>query len=284
MVYDELKTVNHEKEYVKVTGRAYSFSLMGNVTATILAVIAILLGYNFIFIASISVILLSSLIILTLPETPRFEQVSDQRYFSMLKAGIKEALHNRTVLAIILLAGFIGAIYGSLEEYVPLFVRDTGVSLSRVAWAVGATVAAAAFGSLIAHRYEKLNTSRFMLLLTLSDVFMLTAGISGTNFAVLLLVGYTFVIRMLKQVYDGKLQHSISSGLRATITSVSGFVLEALVILTYLVYGLIAETSNNFMAFTAFGGLVVLVGLLYLTAAPRLLSNHTLERANEVVK
>lgn len=278
LVYDELKVNNKEQDYVKVIGRAYSFSLIGNLTATLLAGLAILLGFGFIFAASIIVIVLSSIVILTLPETPRFEQVSDQRYLSMLKTGIKRATHNKTIFAIILLAGFIGATYGSLEEYVPLFVYDTGLSLSFVAWAVGATVAAAAFGSFIAHRYEKMSTGNFMIVLISAGFMMFGAGLLGNNLAVLLLVGYTFIIRMLKQIYDGKLQHSITSELRATITSVASFVLELLAILTYLTYGLIADRYNNFIAFAVFGSLTVFVGLIYLVISPRLVSRHEINK------
>lgn len=278
LVYDELRASERQSEYVKVTGKAFSFSLVGNLAATLIAGAAIVLGFGFIFAASITAIVASSFVVLALPETLRFEQVADARYFSMLRAGVHEALHNHTVLAIIGLASFIGVIYDSLEEYVPLFVKDTGVSLSLVAWAVGATVAAAALGSYIAFRYEKLSTVRFMLLLALSGLFLLSAGATGKVYSVILLIGYTFFIRMLKQVYDGKLQHSIGSELRATVTSVGGFVVELLALITYVLYGLIAGRTSNFKAFAVLGGIVMFVSLLYLVAAPRLLARQSLKQ------
>jgi len=284
LIYDELKAVQREAEYVKITGRAFSFSLIGDLAATLTAGVAILLGYGFIFAASIAAILASSLFVLALPETPRFEQVADTRYFSMLRAGIKEVLHNRILLAFVGLAGFIGAVYGVLEEYVPLFVRDTGANLSFIAWVVGVTVGAAALGSFIAYRYEKLSTVRFMLLLTFAGLLLLIAGASSKVFAVALVVGYTFVIRMLKQIYDGKLQHTIGSGLRATITSVSGFALELLAVLAYLLYGFMADHFSNFRAFAAFGCIVMLVALIYLVVSPRLLSKRELTHVTETTQ
>ncbi|HUC20406.1 MAG TPA: MFS transporter [Candidatus Polarisedimenticolaceae bacterium] len=274
VVYDELKAVNQEKQYVKVIGRAESFSLAGNLAATVLAGAAILLGYNFIFVASILAVVLSAMVVFRLPETPRFGEVADTRYFSMLRQGIKEAVHNRVILGIILLGGFIGAIYGSLEEFVPLFVSDTGVGLSVTALAVGATVAAAALGSLVAYRYEKLTTSQFMMLLGLSGALLLAAGVLTGVGGILMLVGFTFIIRMLQAIYDGKLQHSISGGLRATVSSVSGFAMEVLAISVYFAYGVITEFSDNFGAFAFFGGIVLLVALAYLLLAPRLLSRQ----------
>jgi MFS family permease len=276
LVYDELKAVNQEKQYVKVIGRASSFSLGGDLAATALAAAAILLGYSFLLWASIIVVILSAIIVFRLPETPRFGDIADTRYFSMLRQGFREALHNRVILGLILLGGFIGAVYGSLEEYVPLFIRDTGIGLSVISLAVGATVAAAAFGSIVAYRYEKLSTPSFMLLLGLSGFLLLASGTLAGIGAIPLLIGYTLIIRMLQAVFDGKLQHSITSGLRATISSVGGFALEIMSISIYLAYGIMTEYSGNFGAFKLIGMVVMAVALGYLILAPRMLSKQKL--------
>ncbi len=274
LVYDELRAVGQEADYVKVTGRANSFALGGDLAATVVAGVAILLGYGFLFGASIAVIVASSLMVFTLPETPRFEEVADTRYFAMLRQGVKEATRNRHVLGIILLGGFIGAVYGSFEEYVPLFAGDTRIGLSLVPLAVGLTVAAAAVGSFVAYRYEKLSTARFMALLILAGLFLMGAGKFGGVPGILLLVGYTLFIRLLQSVFDGKLQHSISGGLRATIGSVSGVALELMSVIIYLVYGLITTHGSNFDAFKVFGGVTIVVALMYLVVAPRMLSRQ----------
>ena len=290
LVYDELKASRRQgvkasrrqAEYVKVVGRANSLSLVAELAATLVAGAAILLGYDVLFIASVVVVITSSLLVFTLPETPRFEELADTRYFSMLRAGLNEAIHNRTILANILLLSFIGAIYGSIEEYDSLFIHDTGVSLTVVAWVLGIVIAAAAIGSFIAYRFEKLTTSKFMLLLLLSGVFLLLAGRADKVAAVALLTCYTFSIRLLQAVYDGKLQHEISSGLRATVSSVSGFSLEIMSIVAYISYGLLADKIHNRGAYSVFGGTVVIVAALYLLTAPRLLARRSLKQMAEL--
>ncbi|HEX7259800.1 MAG TPA: MFS transporter, partial [Candidatus Saccharimonadia bacterium] len=219
LVYDELKAVNQEKHYVKVIGRAETVAFTGNLLATVLAGAAILLGYGFVFAGSIFAVVVSAAVVYRLPETPRFGKIGDTRYFSMMRQGIKEATHNRTILAIILLGGFIAAVYGSLEEYLPLVIQETGLNLSLISLAVAATVAAAGVGTLVAYRFEKFSTPSIMILLALSGSLLLAAGAWVGAGAIALLVGYTFIIRMLQAVFNGKLQHSITSGLRATISS-----------------------------------------------------------------
>jgi len=278
LVYDELRATGQERGYVKVIGRARSLALVANTAATALAGAAILLGYGFVYSVSIFVVLLSSLLVFTLPETPRFEEVADTRYFAMLRQGLRETIRNRTVLGLVVLGGFITAIYGSLEEYVPLLIRDTGTVRALIPLAVAATTAVAALGSFLAHRYEKLSTPVFMVLLAISGLALTISGHFPGLSLVIPIVLYTFLIKLLDTIYEGKLQHSITSGLRATITSAGGFATETLSLAVYGGYGLIAGASNNLGAFITFGAITALVALGYLLIAPRIVSNRTLHQ------
>jgi hypothetical protein len=170
-------------------------------------------------------------------------------------------------------------VYGALEEYVPLFIRAKGVSLSLVSLTVGATVAAAALGSFVAYRFEKLSTAKFMIVLAVTGGLLFAASLSGRAVSVLLLVGYTFLIRLLQAIYDGKLQHSIRGGLRATVSSFGGFVLEIFSIGIYILYGLVTRHGHAFAAFRLIGLAVVAVGIGCLFLAPRLLSRQTVRNS-----
>jgi len=272
LVFDELKGAGIEGQYVKINGRAASFALVANCLATVLAGVAIVLGYGFVISMSMAAVLLSALFALSLPDTHRYEQVADMRYFAMLTEGIKRALHNRTLLALILLGSFIGTIYGVIEEYVPLLLHQAGFSIHIVPPLVALTVLVAALASFIAHRYENLSTRTFMTLLVLSGLLLMLSGIVLGLGAIALIISYTFFIKLLSTIFDGKVQHSIRGGLRATITSVSIFVVEIMSIATYLVYGVLSRHGGNFASFKYIGAFVALVALGYLLLAPRLLS------------
>ncbi|HUD11170.1 MAG TPA: MFS transporter [Candidatus Saccharimonadia bacterium] len=274
VVFDELKQAGIESQYVKVTGRAASLSLMADCLATALAGIAVIYGYHLVIAGSIVAVIAAGLIALWLPNTPRFEPVHEQHYLSMLTAGVREAFQNRLLLALIVLGSFVGTIYGVLEEYVPLFFHQTGLSLQVVPPLVAVTVLVAALASFIAHRFEHLSTRTFMALLFASGLCLMLAGIALGLAAIALIVAYTFFIKLLSVIYDGKIQHSIRGGLRATVTSVSFVVMEVMSIATYLIYGLLSRYGGNFTAFTVIGAFVSLVALAYLILAPRLLSGR----------
>lgn len=277
LVYDELRTADQQNQYTKVIGQARSWSLIGDLAATVLASVAIMLSYGFVFGASVGVALASALLIYSLPETARFEQVADKRYFSMLKSGISQSIRNKALLAIILLGGFIGGVYGSLEEYVPLLMENTGFNLPVISLAVAATVAIAALASLIAHRFAKLSTMAIMKLLALSGLALTGVGLIGNMGTIALVVTYTFLITLLGVVFEARLQHTITGGLRATISSVSGFALEITAVATYFLYGLIAQRAGNIVAFRTFGIIITIVALLYLLLGRRILSKLTVK-------
>lgn len=282
LLYDELKSAGIERQYVKIAGRAQSFGLVANFAATALAGAAILLGFGFVIWGSVAALLLASLVAMTFPAAQRFEEVADTRYFVMLRQGIHEAFHNRVLLEVILLGGFIGAIYGSLEEFEPLFFRQVGYTNTVVSLIEASTVLAAAVASLVAYRYEKLTTSRFMLLFALSGILLLATGIFPGVSSIFLLVLYAFLIRSLGTIYEGKVQHSITSHLRATVTSVSLFALELMAVVTYFVYGLLSSLAGgNFTAFRVVGLSVIVIALCYAVISPRLLAKTSLRQAEK---
>jgi MFS family permease len=277
LLFDELKSVDSERQYVKIAGRAQSLSLIANFSATLLASAAILLGYNFVIGASIGALLTAAGVAMTFPETKRYEEVAETRYLHLLRQGIREALHNRILLEIILLGGFVGAIYGSLEEYVPLFLKQAGYHTALVPLFVAFTVLAAAAASFAAHRFEALRTITFMLLLALAGFALVAASKLLGISSVLLLASYTFLIKLIGTVYDGKVQHSITGKLRATVTSVSLFVVEIMSIAIYLAYGLLSRHGGNFTAFKFAGFATLLFAACYTILSPKLLSKKSLE-------
>jgi MFS family permease len=273
-LYDELKAASMENKYVRIAGRAGSFALISNFAATVIASLAILLGYGFVTGASIAALIFACATALTLPDTKRIENVDNTKYFAMLSEGIQEAIHNRVLLEVILLGSIIGSIYGSLDEYTPLFFHQVGYSRSIVALIVAATILAAALGSFIAHRYEHFGARSFMLLLLLSGILLIgTARLLGLS-AIILMIIFTFIIKLLGTVYDGKVQHSITGNLRATVTSVSIFGIEVFSLIAYILYGIASRNNGNIAGFKVIGVVAIVTAVAYLIFTPQLLTKR----------
>ncbi|MCX5598325.1 MFS transporter [Streptomyces phaeochromogenes] len=169
-----------------------------------------------------------------------------------LRAGLAEARGNRSVRGALLLVPAVTAVWGALDEYTPLLVRDTGVAESTVPnwllliWA-GATV-----GGLLAGAGRRLGTGGFAGLLAVSAVAM-AAGAWVRTPAGIGLVALAFCGFQLASVLaDARLQDRIGGTGRATLTSVAGVGTDLTTIAVYGAYGVIGSATTHGAAFALF--------------------------------
>ena len=169
-----------------------------------------------------------------------------------LRAGLAEARADRSVRGALLLVPAVTAVWGALDEYTPLLVRDTGVAESAVPnwllliWA-GATV-----GGLLAGVGRRLGTDGFAGLLAVSAV-ALAAGAWVRTPAGIGLVALSFCGFQLASVLaDARLQDRIGGTGRATLTSVAGVGTDLTTIAVYGAYGVIGSATTHGAAFALF--------------------------------
>lgn len=264
LVYDELKLLGREAEYTRVIGRTRTFGFVAILAASLLASPAILLGYAPLLLMSSASVLLAGLIILTLPRAQAVESTGERQYFQILRAGVGEALQNRSILHLIIFLGLATALPGALDEYWSIFADQAGLPHYGLGLFLGLLSGAEAVGSLFAHHFERWSSRTFYLLFFLNGLILLLAGYIFSVPALLLLVFFSFSFTCMQIVFEGRLQHAILSDTRATISSVNGFLTETGALGVFFSFGLIAQESSYRQGFMFFGGLVAVVGLFYL--------------------
>ncbi len=270
LVYDELKKEGEEKQYAKVMGRADSIGVAAELVATALASVAILFGYPLLILLSIVAVLAAAAVISRLPEAARVEAVEDEHYWAALRRGIRESWQTPGVRKLVLLGAFIGAVYGTFDEYIPLFFQAIGSSVPLIPIWTALAIAMTVVASLVAYRFEHWRNTTFMVVTALTGLLLAGAGYLQGVSGIILVALFMFFIKALSVIYDAKLQHNIVSDLRATITSVSGFLAEVTSIAMYLLFGLAANYLDYTGAFVIGGLGVMAVALLFLTARKRM--------------
>jgi len=273
LMYDELEALGQHENYVRLRGRSESWRLTGNLMGTAGASLIVGFGFNTVLTLSLFAPLAAALIAWNIPQAPRREEPSDTAEISTRQA-ISETFRKPAVLLIVLLGGFIGAMFGSLEEYTAIFFKTVGAPLTAIPILEAILVLATVLASVVAHRFEALSTRTFIYILALSGVCLAGSTSPGGAGAVGLMIAFFFVTKLLEVIYDGKLQHSITGKLRATITSVSGFAMEILSIGTYLVFGAVADTRGTMAAFTVFGITIIVVAAGYFAFGRRLFTDR----------
>lgn len=271
LVYEELDRLGAADRYGAVVGRARAAGLVAVMAAMPLTgPVYAFGGYPAVGLASVLACLLTAATATRFPEHREpagaakdvdacregpGDAVSDtpgDGWARTPRAGLAEARGNRSVRGALLLVPAVTAVWGALDEYTPLLVRDTGVAESAVPNWLLLIWAGATIGGLLAGAGRRLGTGGFAGLLAVSAV-ALAAGAWVRTPAGIGLVALAFCGFQLAGVLaDARLQDRIGGTGRATLTSVAGVGTDLTTIAVYGAYGVIGSATTHGAAFALF--------------------------------
>ncbi|MFE3037982.1 MFS transporter [Streptomyces canus] len=250
LVYDELERLGATERYARVMGRTRAARLLATVAAMGLAGPVLALGgYPAVGAASVVACLLAAGTATRLPEDQVRGEKGSARWSATLRAGLAEARGDRAVRAALLLVPAVAAVWGALDEYVSLLIRDLGVADSTVPYLVLLVWTLVTLGSLCAGPAERLGT-RGLAALIAGSALALAVGAGVRTPAGIALVGLAFAGFQLAEVLaDVRLQHRIEDGRRATVTSVASLGTELVTLVVFGVYALLGASLAHSTVF-----------------------------------
>lgn len=250
LVYDELDRLGAGRRYARVMGRARAAGLVAVMAATGLAGPVIALGgYPAVGAASVAACLLAAATATRFPEHRVPGRAHGEGWTSSLRGGLTEVRRDRSVRGALLLVPAVAAVWGALDEYTPLLVRDTGVADETVPWLLLLVWTLVTAGSLVAGAAERLGRTAPATLLAGGALALAAGALAGTP-AAIALVGLAFGCFQLAEVLaDARLQHRIDDRRRATLTSVASLGTELATVAVFGVYTLIGTATSHRTAF-----------------------------------
>nr|WP_034517293.1 MFS transporter [Actinomadura rifamycini] len=230
LVYEELGRVGAPGAYERLVGRSESVALLAVVAASGLAAPLLAVGgYRALGAVSVLVCVLGAVAGWSLPESRGGGGEDEGGSFAgVVREGWRQVrdvpgVRGALVLSLVLMG------VTSLDEYVPLVVRSTGVAAVWVPLLVLVVTVGDAVGGWSAGR----GVGRLPVVLGVGAV-CLAAGSLGGSPAGLVLVAVAFgVFRWAMAAADARLQERISDGARATVTSLAGFGSEVVAVLAF---------------------------------------------------
>ena len=268
LLFDELKEQGQETQFTKVFGRTQTISALAIFLASILASPAILMDYPFVLILSSGAVFMSGVLILKCPITYTSSIDLKTSYFSTLKQGIKSAVQDQKIKYLLIFLASV-SIGGGLDEFWPLFADQVGVPKYGLGVFIAVLSAVEAIATFFAYRFENKSLRFFYALNLLNGLLLLLAAYLFNWISLILLMVFSFMFILLNTVLEGKLHHAINSDTRATIASVSGFLIELVVLGVFLGFGGLAQVLDYQSAFLGAGLLVGIIGLGYLLFSQR---------------
>ncbi|MCF1594196.1 MFS transporter [Streptomyces muensis] len=240
LVYDELDRLGAADQYARVMGRARAARLVGTMGSAGLAGPAFALGgYPVVGAASILVCLLTAATATRFPEHRVRPATGEESWATTLRTGLAEVRADRSVRGALLLIPAVAAVWGALDEYTPLLVRDIGVAEATVPYLILLIWAGVTAGSLLTGPAERLGTRGLAVLLAAAALAMAVGAVAG-SVAGIALVGLAFGgFQVAEVLADVRLQHRIDDSRRATLTSVASLGTELATVATFALYALL---------------------------------------------
>ncbi|MBN2135126.1 MAG: MFS transporter [Acidobacteria bacterium] len=263
LLYDELKNLDKESEFTKILGRVKAIVFTAIFLASVLAAIVIDAGYKIVLLASIASAVLSCFFMAILPETRRYRAEDHPSFIMIFKQGVSYAVKKKKVLIIISFLAIIFGLAGSFEEFWPLLGNEIGLSKESIAIMFGIIALPMAFGSTIAHRFEKVKTSHVYLANLLAGFLVLIGTLTLKKWIIILIAFFFLVHQTVYTVMQGKLQRMIPSRIRATVSSMNGFFSGGLASILFIIFGYIADVLSYRASFIVFSVLVTLICFIY---------------------
>ncbi|MFJ4540264.1 MFS transporter [Streptomyces tibetensis] len=250
LVYDELDRLGAADRYARVMGRARAARLVGTVASTGLAGSVLARGgYPAVGAASVLACVLAAVTATRFPEHRVRPESTGDSWATTLRTGLAEARGNRAVRGALLLVPAVAAVWGALDEYTPLLVRDLGVAEATVPYLIMLIWAGVTLGSLLTGPAERLGTTGLAVLLA-GAALALAVGAVARSLAGVVLVSLAFAGFQLAEVLaDVRLQHRIDESRRATLTSVASLGIELATVATFGVYALLGTDMAHSTVF-----------------------------------
>ncbi|MET9968311.1 MFS transporter [Streptomyces sp. NPDC006356] len=250
LVYDELDRLGAADRYARVMGRARAARLVGTMGSAGLAGPAFALGgYPVVGAASILACLLTAAIATRFPEHRVRPETGEASWATTLRTGLAEVRADRSVRGALLLIPAVAAVWGALDEYTPLLVRDLGVAEATVPCLILLIWAGVTAGSLLTGPAERLGTRGLAALLA-AAALALAVGAAAGSVAGIALVGLAFGgFQVAEVLADVRLQHRIDESRRATLTSVASLGTELATVATFGLYALLGTGAAHSTVF-----------------------------------
>ncbi len=263
LAYEELERLQAATHYPTVMGRATALATVASAAATALAAPVLAVdGFTGVGIASIAACVAAAGVGAALPEhraapdSRRGRRHDDEDgfagYLDVLRTGAATARTQLRVRAALLLVPAVTAIWGSLDEYLPLLAVEAGTRLEAVPLLALLVYAGMAVGGLSAGRVSRLDPRGFAVLL-LFAAGALAAGALTRVPAGFMLIALAFgAFQALTVAADARLQAAIDGDARSTITSFAGFATEVLVVGVFAAYAVGSQLLDHATLFASF--------------------------------
>lgn len=265
LLFDLMKKWGESGNFPSTYARIRAAALAGVSVGEISGGFLIIYGYDWVLLVSMLIPFIATVpFVFWVADTRLQEKIPQSTYISILRDGLKESVHNRSVLYILLISSFLIMIFGVYDEYVPPTFREKGFSLQWVAFLGALVYISQSIGMMAAGRFYETPLSRILLVTTAAGLILMTAAIPETAFLVVSMCLCFCIFGLCSALFGSSLQQVIQTESRSTVTSITAFGENLGGILGFLAFGLVAQYQGMSGATFATSCAIIILALLFL--------------------
>ncbi|MFX1345861.1 MAG: MFS transporter [Promethearchaeota archaeon] len=266
--YDSLVELKNEKDYEKLWGRMGFITIPVHFLFATFSSLLFLINSILPYILTIILAFLSLFVILSFVE-PKYHKTSiEHSIFLHFKESIKKVLKNDYIAFIVLFGAILGFALEYLSNNIQLYLTliKVHIALFGVIFAFGSLIEG--IGRISANRIKKIFDYRIILTFTLSAAVVSIIGLSFLNnyYGVILYALIFFISGLFRIIQRGYIHKRVESYNRATVDSVSTFIMTILVILLSPIAGVLADLYSIRLAFLLVGCVLAIYGVYYFSS------------------
>lgn len=277
LVYEELERVHAAARYAHLMGRATAIGTAASALAIGLAAPVFAFGgFTAIGAASVLACIAAAAVAAGLPEhrTRRDRAVGGRRsYTAVLNAGLGEVRSKPGLRGALLLVPAVAAVWGALDEYVPLLAAETGATTSAVPLLFLLVYLGVAVGGLLGGAASRMSGRAIAALLIAAATTLSLGAVSGRSAGFVLIAVAFGAFQTVTIVVDARLQAAIDGPARSTITSLAGLATELLVLAVFAGYAVGSAVADHATLFVAFAAIYLGIAGAMLTRPDRITGN-----------
>jgi hypothetical protein len=274
LVFEELERAGAASRYARVMGRATAVGTVASMVAMGAAAPAFAAGgFAAVGAASVAACLAAAAAATALPEhrrarAPRRGGGGLRAYASVVRDGLAEVRSRPAVRRAVLLVPAVTAIWGALDEYVPLLAVGAGAGTASVALLTLLVYAGVALGGIAGGRAAGLSRRGLARLLAAAAAALALGALSAAPAGFVLIAASFALFQAATVAADTRLQDAITGPARSTVTSLAGLATEAVVLGVYAGYGAASTVAGDATLFACFAAAYLPVAAALL-ARPR---------------
>lgn len=263
--YDTLKELKREKEYEKMSGRLYLLTATVAFFAAVSGGFLFKMGITLPYILSAGSAFLSLFVISSFTEPKFHKPAEEESLFLHFKSSIMKVVKNEYIGFIVIFGAVLGFALDYLFHYGQIYLKSINIPIVLFGIIFAFKSIIEGIGGSSAHKIKNKFSYRSIFTFALLFSLVIIFGLSYLNnyFGVFVFLLSFFIMGMFRIIQRGYIHKRVESYNRATVDSVSSFIIAFIAIIFEPIAGRIADLYSIRTSFFVLGCILLLYGIYY---------------------